>query len=96
MLASLFPYLNQLLTYQLHIQEAFISTTVSQNDPAWLSHLARNIVYDEPEESSFLTPDAADLIRKASVVVGYNLTLSYILCSCYANPQTLDFSTLAK
>ncbi|KAH9999540.1 kinase-like domain-containing protein [Russula vinacea] len=44
--------------------EAFKSTSVPQDDPNWLAHLARNILHDELEESPFLTPDAADLVRK--------------------------------
>lgn len=44
--------------------EAFKSTTVCQNDMAWLVHLARNILHDEPPDSPLLTPATADLIRK--------------------------------
>ncbi|KAH9989398.1 kinase-like domain-containing protein [Russula compacta] len=45
-------------------KEAFKSNTVPQNDPAWLAHLARNILHDCVEDSPRLTPDAADLIEK--------------------------------
>jgi len=44
--------------------EAFNSTTVCQNDLAWLAHLARNILHDEPLDNPLLTPVTADLIRK--------------------------------
>jgi hypothetical protein len=37
---------------------------------AWLAHLARNILHDEPPHNPLLTPVSADLIRKVSVVVG--------------------------
>jgi serine/threonine protein kinase len=79
--------------------EAFNSNTVPQNDPAWLPHLARNIVYDEPEDSPFLTPDAADLIRKVSVVVGYNLIpLLYFvqLLRKSSNTRLLNFSEIKR
>jgi hypothetical protein len=33
---------------------------------AWLTHLARNILHDEPPDSPLLTPVTADLIRKVS------------------------------
>jgi hypothetical protein len=37
---------------------------------AWLAHLARNILHDEPSDNPLLTPVTADLIRKVSVIVG--------------------------
>lgn len=80
------------------MQEAFRSTTVCQNDMAWLTHLARNILYDEPPDSPLLTPVTADLIRKVSVVVGPSniALLSYTICSYYASAQRVDFSTSTR
>lgn len=48
------------------------------DDPNWLAHLARNVLHDELEDSPFLTPDAADLVRKVSVVFEHSLNFSHI------------------
>ncbi|KAH9963293.1 kinase-like domain-containing protein [Russula dissimulans] len=45
-------------------KEAFKSTTVPQDDPTWLAHLARNIIHDEVEDCPHLTPESIDLIGK--------------------------------
>jgi hypothetical protein len=66
---------------------------------AWLAHLARNILHDEPPDSPLLTPATADLIRKVSVVVGPSdiVVLYYLqlLRKCPKN-RLLNFNEIKR